>query len=61
MRIETGRLYTNIKTGKAYKVSHIATAAWDTAQVLVVYQDLEGAAWVRSLTEFMEKFEEEEK
>jgi hypothetical protein len=51
-------LYTNIKTGTVYKVSHIATAAWDTAQVLVVYQDLEGAAWVRSITEFVEKFEE---
>ena len=58
--IEEGKSYTNIKTGEVYKVLPIAAAAWDTAQVLVVYQDLEqGPVWVRSMTEFSEKFTEE--
>jgi hypothetical protein len=58
--IEKGKAYANIKTGKVYTVLHsAAAAAWDIAQVLVVYQDTEqGAVWVRSLTEFKEKFTE---
>jgi hypothetical protein len=55
--IEKGKAYTNIKTGRAYKALHIAFSAWDTAQILVVYEDIEhGSVWVRSLTEFKEKF-----
>jgi hypothetical protein len=59
MDIEEGRLYTNIKTGNLYKVLYLAIAAWDTNQVLVVYQDVKKElVWVRSLTEFGEKFKE---
>ena len=60
MNIEAGRLYTNIKTGRVYKVLHIAAAAWDTNQVLAVCQDVEQTVWVRSLTEFREKFKEQQ-
>ena len=61
MNIEAGRLYTNIKTGRVYKVLHIAAAAWDTNQVLAVYQDVEQTVWARSITEFREKFKEQAK
>jgi hypothetical protein len=59
MTIEKGKAYTNIKTGRIYEVLHTASAAWDIAQTLVVYKDIErGSVWVRSLTEFKEKFTE---
>lgn len=56
-----GKRYKNIKTGKIYLVLHNAVAAWDNLQSLVVYKR-EGEhetekIWVRSLTEFNEKFE----
>jgi hypothetical protein len=39
MNIEEVRLYTNIKTGKVYKVLYVVVSAWDTNQVVVVYQN----------------------
>jgi hypothetical protein len=58
--VEIGGRYKNIKTGKAYIVLYTALASWDACQHLVVYQradkDAGNPVWVRSLTEFYEKF-----
>jgi hypothetical protein len=52
--------YEHKKTGRIYVVLHNALASWDSYQNLVVYQredkDAIGQVWVRSLTEFNEKF-----
>jgi hypothetical protein len=56
-----GGRYINKKNGKIYIVLHNALAAWDSYHNLVVYQredkDAVDQIWVRSLTEFNEKFE----
>jgi hypothetical protein len=56
-----GGRYTSKKNGRIYIVLHNALAAWDSYQNLVVYQredkDAVDQIWVRSLTEFNEKFE----
>jgi hypothetical protein len=58
--VEIGGRYENIKTGKVYIVLYNALASWDAYQHLVVYQradkDAGSTVWVRSLTEFYEKF-----
>jgi hypothetical protein len=60
--IKSGDKYRNKKTCKIYAVLSTAYAAWDSCQRLVVYQKMEinaddNRVWVRSLTEFNEKFE----
>jgi hypothetical protein len=56
-----GGRYLNKKTGRIYIVLHNALASWDLYQSLVIYQREEKDAvdqiWVRSSTEFNEKFE----
>jgi hypothetical protein len=58
--VETGGRYENIKTGEVYIVLHTALASWDCCRHLVVYEREDKEAgnpvWVRSLTEFGEKF-----
>jgi hypothetical protein len=58
---KTGGRYINKKNGIIYIVLHNALAAWDSYQNLVIYQredkDAVDQIWVRSLTEFNEKFE----
>jgi hypothetical protein len=58
--VEIGGRYENIKTGEVYIVLRTALASWDCCQYLVVYQRADKEAgnpvWVRSLTEFGEKF-----
>jgi hypothetical protein len=59
--VEIGRTYINRKTNKRYKVLHLAYAAWDSDQKLVVYIEwldgkMIGTPWVRSLKEYKEKF-----
>jgi hypothetical protein len=56
-----GKHYLNKKTGRIYIVLHNALASWDSNQNIVVYQYQGGnkdvdQVWVRSLTEFNEKF-----
>jgi hypothetical protein len=59
--VKVGGHYLNKKNRKIYVVLLNALSAWDTCQNLVVYQrEGKGDAvqiWVRSLTEFKEKFE----
>ena len=59
--VKVGGRYKNNKTGKVYTVLYNAHASWDSYQSLVVYQrenkDVVDQVWVRSLTEFNEKFE----
>jgi hypothetical protein len=56
-----GGRYLNKKNGRIYVVLHTALASWDSNQNLVIYQredkDVVDQIWVRSLTEFNEKFE----
>jgi hypothetical protein len=56
-----GGRYKNIKTENVYVVLYNVIASWDSIQRLVVYQredkDADSKVWVRSLTEFNEKFE----
>jgi hypothetical protein len=55
MTVEVGMFYKHVTTGTWYKVRHVARAAWDSEQLLVVYTDSNtdaGDIWVRSLTEF---------
>jgi hypothetical protein len=50
--------YRNIKTGNIYTVIAIARACWDIYQWLIIYRrENDVYVWVRSLTEFNEKFE----
>jgi len=58
--IQAGKHYRNIKTQNIYVVLHVAKAAWDNSQVLIVYRQLlsDEHIWIRSRTEFYEKFEE---
>jgi hypothetical protein len=61
MRIRIGNWYRNIKTKDVYVVLSIGLAAWDSRQCLIVYQRMGGndkTVWIRSRTEFNEKFEE---
>jgi hypothetical protein len=59
--IKIGGRYLNKNTGRIYIVLHDALASWDSYQRLVVYQredkDAIDQVWIRSLTEFNEKFE----
>jgi hypothetical protein len=59
--VKVGGRYLNKKTGRIYIVLHNALASWDSYQNLVVYQredkDVVDQIWIRSLTEFNEKFE----
>jgi hypothetical protein len=56
-----GGRYVNKKTGRVYIVLYNASASWDLYQNLVIYRGGDKGAidkvWVRSLTEFNEKFE----
>jgi hypothetical protein len=56
-----GGRYLNKKNGKNYIVLYNALSSWDLYQKLVIYQredkDAVEQVWVRSLTEFNEKFE----
>jgi hypothetical protein len=58
--VKIGARYLNNKNGRIYIVLHNALASWDSYQNLVVYQredkDAVDQIWVRSLTEFNEKF-----
>jgi hypothetical protein len=60
-KVKVGGRYLNKKTGRIYIVLHNALASWDSYQNLVVYQredkDVVDQIWIRSLTEFNEKFE----
>lgn len=61
MNIIVGAKYTNKKTHHYYVVLDIALAAWDSSETLVVYREVGRdypTVWVRSKTEFLEKFEE---
>jgi hypothetical protein len=55
-----GGRYEHKNTGRIYVVLNNALSAWDAYQNLVVYQredkDVSDQVWVRSLTEFNEKF-----
>ncbi|GHU51030.1 hypothetical protein FACS1894200_10860 [Spirochaetia bacterium] len=58
--VKAGGRYRNIKTGNVYMAVANAQASWDVNEELVVYQREDGedeTVWVRSLTEFNEKFE----
>jgi hypothetical protein len=59
--VKVGSRYLNKKTGDIYIILHNALASWDSYQNLVVYQredkDVVDQVWVRSRTEFNEKFE----
>jgi hypothetical protein len=56
--VREGMNYVNSKTGSIYAVHAIAKAAWDVEQLLVVYESFAtGERWVRSLSEFKEKFD----
>jgi|LSPZ01.1.fsa_nt_gi hypothetical protein len=61
MTIEPGKTYKNKKTGKAYRVLHIAFSADDPDKRLVVYRHVSkdcNPVWVRGYEEFLEKFTE---
>jgi len=61
LNIQIGKRYRNIKTQNIYTVINIGLASWDSDQCLIVYQQAEGrdsTIWIRSRTEFNEKFEE---
>jgi hypothetical protein len=61
VNIQVGKRYRNIKTKDVYVVLCIGLAAWDSEQSLIVYQRMDGndkTVWIRSGTEFNEKFEE---
>lgn len=64
--VKVGETYCNVKTGHSYLVLEIAKAAWDINQELVVYafskplNSPDDEVWVRSMTEFKEKFSESE-
>ena len=61
MKIQIGKRYRNIKTKSIYVILNIGLAAWDSNQRLIVYQRESGSdktVWIRSKTEFYEKFEE---
>jgi hypothetical protein len=53
-----GNHYKNIKNEETYIVLYKALSAWDINQNLIVYRNLNNPIiWVRSETEFCEKFE----
>jgi hypothetical protein len=57
LEIKVGECYTNIKTDEVYEVLYIATPVWDIGQQLVLYCKVDDdKVWVRSMTEFKEKF-----
>jgi hypothetical protein len=61
MEIQVGKRYQNIKTRDIYIILNIGIAVWDLSQCLIVYQRTDGndkAVWIRSRTEFDEKFKE---
>jgi hypothetical protein len=61
INIQVEKRYRNIKTQDVYVVLNIGLAAWDSGQRLIIYQRAGGddkTIWVRSGTEFNEKFEE---
>jgi hypothetical protein len=61
MNIQVGKCYQNIKTKNVYAILGIGLAAWDSSQCLIVYQRADSddkTVWIRSRTEFNEKFKE---
>jgi hypothetical protein len=60
--LEVGKLYKNKRTNDLYAIESFARAAWDVDQYLIVYRKIDGdqTVWVRSATEFREKFVHED-
>lgn len=59
--INVNSRYVNKKTGNTYIVTAIGVAAWDVNQKLIIYRRVskdDTTVWVRSETEFNEKFKE---